>query len=75
MIQTAVKIHCAALECKFCNDKGICTAKEISLSWHSVNTVHEGRQEYNRCKSYELSGEARAMLFQMQKLLNERSKE
>lgn len=68
----ATKIYCAAMDCKFCNDKGRCTAKEIFLSCHSVSTVWEGRQEYNRCKSYEVSDEAREITERLQKYLIER---
>lgn len=68
----AAKIHCAASECKFCNEKGLCTAKEISLSWHSVATKWEGRQEFNRCKSYEMSDKAREMQERIQKYMSER---
>lgn len=68
----AAKIHCAASECKFCNEKGLCTAKEISLSWHSVMTKYEGRQEFNHCKSYEMSDEAREITERLQKYLIER---
>lgn len=72
MIQTAAKIYCAAPNCKFCNEKGVCTEKSIALSWHSVMTKYEGRQEYNRCESYEMSDKAREMQERIQKYLEER---
>ena len=72
MIQTATKIYCAATDCKFCNERGVCTAKEISLSWHSVITMWDGRREFNRCQSYEMSGKAREMQERIQKYLEER---
>lgn len=68
----ATKIYCAAFDCKFCNDKGVCTEKSIALSWHSVMTKYEGRQEFNRCKSYEMSDEAREMQKRIQKCMSER---
>ena len=49
------KIHCADISCAFCNDKGICTQKNIGLAWMSVMTVNDGRQEYNRCRMYQKS--------------------
>lgn len=68
----ATKIYCAASDCKFCNEKGVCTEKSVCLSWHSVMTKYEGRQEYNRCKSYEMSDEAREITERLQKYLIER---
>ena len=49
------KIYCADTSCEFCSDKGVCTAKKVSLSWHSVMTLWDGRQEFNRCKTYQKS--------------------
>ena len=49
------KIYCADTSCEFNNDKGTCTAKKVALSWHSVMTVNDGRQEFNRCKTYQKS--------------------
>lgn len=49
------KVYCADTSCEFCNEKGICTQKEIALSWQSICTVNEGRQEFNRCKTYQKS--------------------
>lgn len=49
------KIYCADVTCKFCNSKGVCTQGNISLSFHSVMTLWDGRQSYNKCKSYEKS--------------------
>lgn len=47
------KVHCATLDCEFCDlDKYICKAKEIKLSDHSIMTLWEGRQHFNRCKTY-----------------------
>lgn len=68
----ATKIYCAASDCKFCNEKGVCTEKSVCLSWHSVMTKYERRQEYNRCKSYEMSDEAREITERLQKYLIER---
>ena len=49
------KIYCADPTCKFCNSKGICMQPEISLSYNSVMTLWDGRQSFNKCKSYERS--------------------
>ena len=55
------KIYCADVGCSYNNDKGICTAKKVALSWHSVMTLWEGRQEFQRCKTRETSMEYRAL--------------
>ena len=49
------KIYCADVTCKFNDINGLCTLKKIALSFHSVNTLWEGRQEYHRCKTYQKS--------------------
>ena len=49
------KIYCADVTCEYINDKGICTAKKVSLSWRRVTTVFDGVQEFNRCKTYQKS--------------------
>lgn len=48
------KIICANNLCKYNNDKNVCTAKTAEMSWHSVMTVHDGRQEFLKCKTYEM---------------------
>ncbi len=55
MLHGMTKVYCADTSCKFNNDKGVCTQKSIALSWHSVVTVNDGRQEFSRCKTYEKS--------------------
>ena len=52
------KVYCAAMDCEFNSDKGLCTAKSIALSSASVMTVWEGRQDYNKCKTFQKSQEA-----------------
>ena len=52
------KIRCADVSCVYRNDKGVCTAKKVTLSWHSVMTMHDGRKEFNRCHSYKESKES-----------------
>ena len=49
------KIYCADISCKFNSDKSVCTCKKVSLSWNSVQTVNDGRQDFHRCKTYEKS--------------------
>ena len=49
------KIFCADISCKYNGKNSVCTAKVIALSWHSIETVNNGRQEYNRCKTREES--------------------
>lgn len=52
------KVLCADDGCMW-NDENRCTAKKINLSWHSILTVHDGRQEYHRCKMRESPAEHR----------------
>ena len=49
------KVYCADVSCAYCNEKGVCTQKSIGLAWTSVMTVHDGRQEYNKCRMYQKS--------------------
>lgn len=51
----ATKIYCAAIDCEYYRDDGRCTAKTVCLSDHSVMTVWEGRQRFQRCKTYQKS--------------------
>lgn len=53
------KVLCADMSCEYCNDKGVCTLKEIRLSWNSVATVNNGRQEYNKCRDYSESEDSK----------------
>ena len=53
------KIYCGDASCKFCNNHGVCTQKTVCLGWSSVMTAHDGRQEYHRCKTYEISERAK----------------
>lgn len=48
-------VYCAAMDCKFNGDDGKCHAKSIALSANSIMTVWEGRQQFNKCKTYEES--------------------
>lgn len=54
-----MSIYCAAVECKYNGNRNRCTAKKVTLSSHSVMTVWQGRQEYLKCKSFELSEESK----------------
>ena len=67
------KIYCADTSCAYNNDKGVCTAKKVALSWHSVVTLWEGRQEFQRCKTRETSAEYRELEKRMEALMNERN--
>ena len=57
-----MSVYCAALECKYHSGTNRCTAKKITLSSHSVMTVWNGRQEFLKCKQYEMSEEYKAAL-------------
>ena len=63
------KVLCAASECKHNNDNR-CTLKKLSLSWCSIVTLHDGRQEFFKCKQYEMSEESQKLLEQIEKFFN-----
>lgn len=63
------RIYCANPSCEF-NKEDICTAPKVSLSWHSVLTVYDGRQEYNRCKTYQKSRKAIEIEKMMEGIIN-----
>ena len=50
------KIKCASCECKWNNDKSMCTYKGMLLMNDcDVMTVHDGRQHFHKCKMFEES--------------------
>ena len=50
------RIKCASCECKWNNDKSMCTYKGVVLMNDcSVMTVHDGRQHFHKCKMFEES--------------------
>ena len=57
-----MSVYCAAAECKYHSDTNRCTAKRITLSSHSVMTLWDGRQDFLKCKQYEMSEEYKAVL-------------
>ena len=63
------KIKCPSGECIHNSDSNVCQAKSISLEWFSIMTKWEGRQEYWKCKEYELSDEYKVMAHQFKKIM------
>lgn len=61
------KVYCCDVTCEFCNEKGVCTQKSICLGYRRVNTVYDGLQDYNKCKSYQKSQRA----IQLEKLFQD----
>ena len=60
------KIFCAAMDCEFNGDDGKCHAKEVALSDHSIMTLWEGRQRYQKCKTFQKS----RMAMEFEQLIN-----
>ena len=58
-------VFCPSIECKHNGKRNNCTLERIELSWHSVMTVWDGRQEFWRCKNYEQSDYAKEILDQV----------
>lgn len=65
-----MKVYCAMTECKYNNDKTLCTADIIGLSYHSVMTYHDGRQEFLKCQQYEMSEDAKKLAEQIKKIMD-----
>lgn len=63
------KIICANSLCKYHKDKNVCTAKTAEMSWYSVMTVHDGRQEFLKCKTYEMDEHSKEIEKQVMELL------
>ena len=57
-----MSVYCAAVECKNHSDTNRCTAKKITLSSHSIMTLWDGRQEFLKCKQYEMSEDYKAIM-------------
>lgn len=57
-----MSVYCAAVECKYHSDTNRCTAKQITLSSHSIMTLWDGRREFLKCKQYEMSEDYKAVL-------------
>lgn len=53
----ATKIYCSAVDCEYVSKRGYCVLKHIDLSDHSVMTVWEGRQRFQRCRAWQKSKE------------------
>ena len=64
-----MSVYCESIDCKYFSITNRCTAKRIDLSYHSVMTVWNGRQDYLKCKMYEQSEEAKRMLEQIRALM------
>ena len=67
------KVICAKAECKYNDDNNKCTRKEINLSCCSVMTVNDGRQEYNRCRSFEESEESKRLKAALEEIMTKES--
>ena len=65
----ATKIYCAAIDCEYYRDDGRCTAREVCLSDHSIMTVWEGRQRFQRCNTWQKSNECIEMEERMKPFL------
>lgn len=65
----ATKIYCAAIDCAFYRNDGRCTAKTVCLSDHSVVTVWDGRQRFQRCKTWQKSQHAAELQEKMASVL------
>jgi len=65
----AASIRCAAIDCEYINNHGYCTARHIDLSDHSVVTMWDGRQRFQRCGTWQKSEQAAELEEKMAALL------
>lgn len=65
----ATKIYCAAIDCEYCREDGRCQAKTVCLSDHNISTLWDGRQRFQRCKTYQKSSEMIEMEKRFQPLI------
>ena len=70
-----MSVYCGAIECKYNGKRNQCTAPKIELSSHSVMTAWDGRQEFWKCKGFELSDEAKAIQAYIQRWEEEKNDE
>lgn len=61
-------VNCAAIECKH-NKYTVCGAERIDLNESRVHTVHNGVEQFWRCKQFELSDEAKQIQAEYAKFL------
>ena len=45
-------IQCTNLKCKYRNDKGKCTCKNVNLTFWNVATFNMGNKDFLECKSF-----------------------
>ena len=69
-------IYCGSYDCIHCNpDNNICDADEVFLNTANIMTAWEGRQDFWRCKQYEISEKTRRLYEQFEKFLKEQGLE
>ena len=69
-----MRVYCASQECKY-NDRNRCIAETISLSCHSVMTYHDGRQDFWKCKQYEMSEDSKRIFECLKAIIDKQNKE
>ena len=58
-------VYCPCAECKYNGKNNKCKAKSITLSAHYVTTLWEGRQDFWKCKAFEMTEEAAEIINQV----------
>lgn len=64
-------VICGNLKCKYHSDKNKCTCKKVVLNFNSICTLHQGRQEFLRCSSFEKDKEYEKLEKEIESLLKE----
>lgn len=50
-----MRLYCADIRCRYCNDDNECTAEKVELNFEGINTVHQGFREVHTCRTFEES--------------------
>lgn len=61
-------VNCSDLRCKYRNEKGKCTCKNVNLTSWGVHTKHMGYKNFLECKSFEYDEEYKRLGEKMKKL-------
>lgn len=65
-------IRCTNIKCKYRNNKGQCTRKNIKLYYWYLGSVNTENKDYLECKSFKYDKEYLRLKKEMEKLLGDK---
>jgi len=65
-------IYCGDITCKY-NEKNKCKSKNIELSYHGVNTMYMGFQDFLKCKTHKTSEQYEELKEKLKECLSKES--